>query len=68
MQYQVLSGKMTKAHGFQRVHFRSRSVDECYRFIFSRLASSDSKIRKEALGLYVEDQRGERYSIPKKIA
>jgi hypothetical protein len=65
MQYQVLSGKMTSSYGYQQVHFRSRSLDECYRFIFSRLDSMDSKTRKEAKMLFVQDVMGDKYALPK---
>lgn len=65
MQYQVLSGNMNSSYGYQQVHFRSRSLDECYRFIFSRLDAEDVKIRKEAKKLFVQDILGDRYALPK---
>lgn len=65
MQYQVLSGEMTASYGYQQIHFRSRSLDECYRFIFSRLGSEDPKTRKEAKKLFVQDIMGERHALPK---
>jgi hypothetical protein len=65
MQYQVLSGHMTASYGYQQIHFRSRSLDDCYRFIFFRLNSSDTKTRKEAKKLFVQDLMGDRYDLPK---
>ena len=65
MQYQVLSGNMTDSYGYQMTHFRSRSLDDCYRFIFFRLNSEDAKTRKEAKKLFVQDAMGDYYALPK---
>jgi hypothetical protein len=69
MLYQVVSGKLTRTAGFQKIHFRSRSVDECYSFVRSRLSSENPSIVQEAYKLYVVDLMGVRQDIPiKKFA
>lgn len=69
MLYQVVSGKLTHMGGFQRIHFTSRSLDECWNFIGSRLRSINPSVMQEAYDFYVVDSLGVRQNFPsKKIA
>lgn len=66
MLYQVVSGKLTHKSGFQKIHFTSRSLDECWSFVGARLKSSISSVSNEAYGFYVVDSLGVRQDIPLK--
>lgn len=68
MLYQVVSGKMSRSSGVQKIHFRSRSLDECYSFIRSRLSSENSSVVHEAYKLYVVDLTGVRQEVPMKMS
>jgi hypothetical protein len=69
MQYLVVSGKLSQSSGVQKVHFRSRSLDECYSFIHARLQSENLSAVREAYKFYVVDLMGVRqYSPIKKSA
>lgn len=66
MLYQVVSGKLTHKGGFQKIHFTSRSVEECYSFVASRLRSTVPSVMQEAYDFYVVDSLGVRQDIPVK--
>ncbi len=68
MLYQVVSGKLSQSSGVQKIHFRSRSLDECHSFIRSRLSSENLSTVREAYKFYVVDLMGVRQEVPMKMS
>lgn len=66
MLYKVVSGSMKKNSGVVMTHFQSRSVDECWNFVYGRLLSKNKTTSLGAFKFRVENSLGERVKPPLK--
>lgn len=59
MYYKVVTGRLTETYGFEKIHFQSRSVEECFQFVASRANSKMNAIRLTSRGMKVVDAFGD---------
>lgn len=63
MMYKVVTGRITDTYGYQKIHFQSKDVNDCFQFISSRMNSQVKAVRNTSRGMTVVDPFGETVSM-----